>query len=65
MSISEKINAAKAYVAKLEGIQEARSLQNDAANIFADSYEEYMAIWCALQKGDQNGKQKTNPGRTD
>ena len=49
MSIKEKIEAAKAHVAKLEGIQEAKSLQNDAANIFADSYEEYMAIWCALQ----------------
>ena len=23
--------------------------QNDAANIFADNYEEYIAIWCALQ----------------
>lgn len=49
MSIKEKIEAAKAHVAKLEGIQEAQSLQNDAANFFADTYEEYMAIWCALQ----------------
>ena len=49
MSIKEKIEAAKAHVAKLEGIQESNDLQNDAANIFADSYEEYMAIWCELQ----------------
>jgi hypothetical protein len=49
VSINEKIEAAKAHVAKLEGIQEANDLQNDAANFFADSYEEYMAIWCALQ----------------
>ena len=51
MSINEKIQNAKEYVAKLEGIQEVRSLQNDAANIFADNYEEYMAIWDALQNG--------------
>ena len=51
MSINEKIQQAKAYVAKLEGIQEAGSLRNDAANIFADNYEEYMTIWDALKKG--------------
>ena len=49
MSINEKIQKAQAYVKKLEGIQEAQSLLNDAANIFADSYEDYMAIWCALK----------------
>lgn len=51
MDINEKIQKAKDYVSKLEGIQEPVSLRNDAANICADSYEEYQAIWDALQKG--------------
>jgi hypothetical protein len=53
VSINEKIQKAKAYVAKLEGIVSQEQLFNDAANIFADSYEDYMDIWYALmtQKG--------------
>lgn len=51
MDINEKIQKAKAYVLKLDGIQDARSLRNDAANIFADSYEDYMSIWTALEQG--------------
>ncbi len=51
MSINEKIQKAKAYVKKLEGIVSAEQLRNDAANIFADSYEDYMAIYEALRKG--------------
>ena len=51
MSINEKIQKAKAYVMKLDGIVSAEQLRNDAANIFADSYEEYQSIWEALQKG--------------
>lgn len=51
MDINEKIQKAKEHVAKLEGIQEPVSLRNDAANIYAGSYEEYQAIWDALQKG--------------
>lgn len=53
MSINEKIQKAKAYVKKLEGIVSPEQLVNDAANIFADSYEDYMDIWYALmtQKG--------------
>ena len=51
MSINDKIQKAKEYVAKLEGIQEPVSLRNDAANLYARSYEEYQAIWDALQKG--------------
>lgn len=53
MSINEKIQQAKLYVAKLEGIVSPEQLVNDAANIFADSYEDYMDIWHALmtQKG--------------
>ena len=50
MSINEKIQKAKAYVLKLDGIVNAEQLRNDAANIFADSYEDYMSIWIALHK---------------
>ena len=49
MDINEKIQKAKEYVAKLEGIVTAEQLVNDAANIFADNYVEYMTIWCALK----------------
>jgi hypothetical protein len=51
VSINEKIQKAKAYVLKLDGIVSAEQLQNDAANIFADSYEDYMSIWLALKQG--------------
>ena len=50
MDIYEKIQQAKDYVAKLEGIMSAEQLRNDAANIFADNYEEYMTIWDVLQE---------------
>lgn len=50
MSINDKIQKAREYMAKLEGIVCEEQLLNDAANIFADSYEEYMAIWAALRK---------------
>ena len=49
MDINEKIQKARDYVAKLEGIVTAEQLENDAANIFADNYDEYMTIWCALK----------------
>lgn len=49
MDINEKIQKAKEYVAKLDGTMNAEQLRNDAANIFADNYEEYQAIWCALK----------------
>ena len=48
--MEEKIRKAKGYVAKLEGTVSAEQLRNDAANIFADNYEEYMTIWDVLQK---------------
>ena len=51
MTISEKIQKARAYVAKLEGIQEGTTLRNDAANLWAESFEEYCAIWDALREG--------------
>lgn len=50
MSIDEKIQKAQAYVKKLEGTKDAKELRNDAANIFADSYDDYQRIWIALGK---------------
>lgn len=50
MDIKEKILKAKEYVAKRTGKQDETELRNDAANIFADSYDEYMAIWEAVRK---------------
>ena len=49
MGIDTKIQKATEMVAKLKGSQDAQSLRNDAANIFAESYEEYMTIWDALE----------------
>lgn len=51
MSIEEKIQQAKNLVVKLEGIKDAKTIRNDAANIFAESFDEYMTIWDALQEG--------------
>ena len=51
MSIEEKIQQAKDLVEKLEGIKDAKTIRNDAANIFAESFDEYMTIWDALQEG--------------
>jgi len=51
MTINEKIQNAKELVAKLEGIKDATTNRNDAANIFAESFDEYMTIWDELQKG--------------
>lgn len=51
MSINEKIQKARDYVMKLEGTMDVTTIRNDAANIFAESFDEYMTIWDALQKG--------------
>ena len=54
MSINEKILKAKEYVAFVGRNADAEQnmyIRNDAANIYADSYEEYMAIYEALKKG--------------
>jgi hypothetical protein len=50
VSINEKIQQAKELVAKLEGIKDPVTNRNDAANIFAESFDEYMTIWDALQE---------------
>lgn len=49
MNIEEKIRCASDYVKKHEGTQDRKEAMNDAANIFADNYEEYMSIWNAIQ----------------
>lgn len=52
--MEEKIRKAKEYVAIVGRNANAEALmfiRNDAANIFADNYEEYMAIYEALRKG--------------
>lgn len=49
MPIEEKIQQAKELVARMKGIKDATTIRNDAANIFAESFEEYMTIWDALQ----------------
>lgn len=54
MSMAEKIQKAKAYVAivgRNADWEVHMCIRNDAANIFADSYEEYMTIYEALRKG--------------
>jgi hypothetical protein len=54
MDINEKIQKAKEYVA-IVGRNANEELhmfiRNRAANIFADSYEDYKAIYAALRKG--------------
>jgi hypothetical protein len=52
--MEEKIQKAKEYVAivgRNADWEVHMCIRNDAANIFADSYEEYMAIYEALRKG--------------
>lgn len=52
--MEEKIRKAKEYVAfvgRNANEEQHMYIRNDAANIYADSYEEYMAIYEALRKG--------------
>lgn len=49
MSIREKIKEALEYVERLTGTIDEQELRNDAANIFAENYEEYLSIWNALE----------------
>ena len=44
--MTEKINKAVEYV-KANGAND--DVKNDAANIFADSYDEYLKIWNAIE----------------
>lgn len=51
MTIDEKITCAIKYVREHidESGKDVSEIKNDAANIFADNYEEYLAIWDALK----------------
>lgn len=54
MDIKEKIQKAKDYVAIVGRTASAELLmyiRNDASNIFAGSFDEYMTIYDALKKG--------------
>ena len=44
--MEEKIKAAVIYCAAIHAATE--DVRNDAANIYADSYDEYREIWRAL-----------------
>ena len=51
-ALEEKIRKAKEYLAFAGSIVDGearKSIRNDAANIYADSYEEYMSIYDALK----------------
>ena len=45
----EKIRSAVDYVAEHKDIDGLTMAKNDAANIFADSFDEYMLIWDAFE----------------
>lgn len=50
--MENKIKNALAYVktrVEKEGKEKIDDIRNDAANIFADSYEEYQIIWDFLE----------------
>lgn len=49
MTIEEKIRRAENHVSIYSPVDGTKTAMNDAANIYADSYEEYMEIWDALQ----------------
>ena len=45
--MEQKIHNAIAYVEAMHGA-ESKAIRNDAANIFAGTFDEYMLIWDAL-----------------
>ena len=56
--MENKLKNALAYVkarAEKESNGKIDNIRNDAANIFADSYEEYLTIWDFLE-GKEQGK---------
>lgn len=54
MSIAERIASARAYLARVYSATSSVSDSdiNDAANLYASSYEEYCTIWNALFNGN-------------
>lgn len=49
MEMGEKIRKALDYVAEHKDIDGLTMARNDAANIFADTFDEYMMIWTAYE----------------
>lgn len=48
--MEKKIESARKFIAAVVAHgQDMESAINDAANFYADSYSEYMALWQALQ----------------
>lgn len=48
--MEKNINAAIRYVEQHRGDGDPMEIKNDAANIYADSYEEYCTIWNHLDR---------------
>lgn len=48
--MEKKIKNAISYYLKYRHYGDSTSVKNDAANIFADSYEEYLILWEHLNK---------------
>ena len=48
--MAKKIEDAIRYYEQHRSCGDPKEVKNDAANIFADSYEEYLALWDHLEK---------------
>lgn len=48
--MATKIENAIRYYEQYRGCGNPKDIKNDAANIFADSYEEYLILWDHLEK---------------
>ena len=48
--MEQKINNAISYYLKFRHYGDCNRIKNDAANYFADSYEEYLILWDHLKK---------------
>ena len=48
--MAKKIEDAIRYYEQHRGCGDPKEVKNDAANIYADSYEEYLTLWDHLEK---------------
>lgn len=48
--MEKKINEAVRYYEQHKGCGDPKQIKNDAANIFAGNYEEYLTLWDHLEK---------------
>lgn len=51
--MEKKIEEAIRYYENHKGCGDPKRIKNDAANIFADSYEEYCTLWDRLEGYDE------------